>query len=245
MSDEGVKYRRVLLKLSGEIFKGDERFGLDRQLVERLADELKEVVEIGVELCLVIGGGNIFRGSSDLAKGMNRVVADYIGMLATMINALFLQDTLERRGVDTRVLSAIEMRGFSEPFIRRRALSHLQRGLVVIYGCGTGNPFFTTDTAAALRAVESEAEVLMKGTKVDGVYSADPVVDSGAQFYREITYSDVLSRDLKVMDATAISLCREQGLPVIVFNLLEKGNIKKIVMGEKIGTLIKGHENNA
>jgi uridylate kinase len=239
-----MRYKRILLKLSGEIFKGDAPFGLERKIVERLADELKEVVEMGVELALVVGGGNIFRGGDDMAKGMNRVVADHIGMLATMVNALFLQDTLERRGVPTRVLSAIEMRGFSEPYIRRRALAHLERGIVVIYGCGTGNPFFTTDTAAALRAVESDVEVLLKGTKVDGVYSADPKKDTNATFYEEITYSDVLNRDLRVMDATAISLCREQELPVIVFNLLKTGSIKKIVSGESIGTLIKGQDNN-
>ncbi|MCX7765640.1 MAG: UMP kinase [Candidatus Sumerlaeia bacterium] len=234
-----LKYKRVLLKLSGEVFKGNQDFGLEREGISRLAGEIKEVVTLGVQLGVVIGGGNIFRGNSEMAQGMNRAVADYIGMIATMVNSLFLQDTLERLGVDTRVMSAIEMRGVAEPYIRRRALRHLEKGRVVIFGCGTGNPFFTTDTAAALRASEIEAEVLLKGTKVDGVYSADPKVNKTAQFFKEITFSDVLEKNLRVMDATAISLCRENNLPIVVFNLLTPGNIKRIILGESIGTLIR------
>ncbi|MCD6384778.1 UMP kinase [Candidatus Sumerlaeota bacterium] len=244
MSGNQLKYKRILLKLSGEVFKGEGEFGLERELVERLADELKEIVDMNVKLSLVVGGGNIFRGNSPIAQGMNRVVADYIGMVATMINSLFLQDTLERRGAATRVLSAIEMRGIAEPYIRRRALRHLEKGRVVIFGCGTGNPFFTTDTAAALRAIEIEADVLLKGTKVDGVYSADPELSPGATLYREISYTDVLAKQLKVVDATAVSLCRENKLPIIVFNLTKRGNIKRIVLGEPTGTLIKGLNEN-
>ena len=236
-----VKYQRILLKLSGEIFKGDEAFGLDRRTIERLADELKDLVsENGIQLGLVIGGGNIFRGGSEMAKGMNRVVADHIGMIATLINSLCLQDTLEQHEVSTRVLSALEIRPVAEPYIRRRAVRHLEKGRVVIFACGTGNPYFTTDTAAALRASEIEADVLLKGTKVDGVYSADPKLNPEATFFSEISFNDVLSHDLRVMDATAISLCRENKLPVIVFNILKPGNIQRIVRGEKIGTLIRG-----
>ncbi len=240
MAGKHIQYKRLLLKLSGEIFKGNESFGLDRHMIERLADELKEVAGLGVELGLVVGGGNIFRGGGDMAKGMNRVVADHIGMMATLINSLFLQDTLERRGVDTRVLSAMEVRTVAEPYIRRRALRHLEKKRVVIFACGTGNPFFTTDTAAALRASEIEAQLLLKGTKVDGVYSADPATEKDAVLYEEITYSDVLAKDLRVMDSTAISLCKENNLPVMVFNVLEEGNIKRVIYGEKLGTLIKG-----
>lgn len=240
--EKPVKYRRILLKLSGEIFKGDETFGLDRRTIERLADELKELVsKNGIQLGLVIGGGNIFRGGSEMAQGMNRVVADHIGMIATLINSLCLQDTLEQRGVSTRVLSALEIRPVAEPYIRRRAVRHLEKGRVVIFACGTGNPYFTTDTAAALRANEIEADVLLKGTKVDGVYSADPKVNPDASFFSEISFNDVLSKDLRVMDATAISLSRENKLPVIVFNILKPGNIQRIVRGEKIGTLIRGY----
>lgn len=232
------------MKLSGEVFKGQEDFGLEPHCIEQLADEIKDVMQLKVELGMVIGGGNIFRGTSELAQDMNRVVADNIGMVATMINSLFLQDTLERRGVPTRVLSAIEMRSVAEPYIRRRALRHLEKGRVVIFACGTGNPFFTTDTAAALRASEIDAEVLLKGTKVDGVYSADPKKEAQATFFKEISFSDVLQKDLKVMDATAISLCRENGLPIVVFNLLKPGNIKRIILGEAIGTLIRRHNDN-
>lgn len=239
MNSGTLKYKRVLLKLSGEVFKGNQDFGLEAEGIRRLAGEIKEVASLGVQLGVVIGGGNIFRGNSEIARGMNRAVADYIGMIATMVNSLFLQDTLERLGVDTRVMSAIEMRGVAEPYIRRRALRHLEKGRVVIFGCGTGNPFFTTDTAAALRASEIDAEVLLKGTKVDGVYSADPKVNKTAQFFKEITFSDVLKRNLRVMDATAVSLCRENNLPIVVFNLLVPGNIKRIILGESIGTLIR------
>lgn len=239
MGNEEIKYKRVLLKLSGEAFKGEADFGLEPHLIERLADELKEVVEMGVQLGLVVGGGNIFRGNSESARGMNRVVADYIGMAATVINSLFLQDILERRGINTRMLSAIEIRGVAEPYIRRRALRHLEKGRLVIFACGTGHPFFTTDTAAALRGSEIEAEVLLKGTKVNGVYSEDPRVHPEATFFKEISFTEVLRRELKVMDSTAISLCRENNLPVIVFNLLRLGNIKRIIRGEPIGTIIR------
>ncbi len=239
MNSGTLKYKRVLLKLSGEVFKGNQDFGLEAECIRRLSGEIKEVASLGVQLGVVIGGGNIFRGNSEMAQGMNRAVADYIGMIATMVNSLFLQDTLERLGVDTRVMSAIEMRGVAEPYIRRRALRHLEKGRVVIFGCGTGNPFFTTDTAAALRASEIDAKVLLKGTKVDGVYSADPKINKTAQFFKEITFSDVLEKNLRVMDATAISLCRENNLPIVVFNLLVPGNIKRIILGESIGTLIR------
>jgi uridylate kinase len=240
MGRESVKYKRVLLKLSGEIFKGEQTFGLERQMVERLADDLKGVHNLGVQLGVVVGGGNIFRGGSDLAQGMNRVVADNIGMIATLINSLLLQDTLERRGVTTRVLSALEIRGVAETFIRRRAVRHLEKGRVVIFACGTGNPFFTTDTAAALRAIETDSDILMKATKVDGVYSADPEIAPESTLYKEITYTDVLSKNLRVMDATAISLCRDNKLPVVVFNLLKPDAIKNVVIGKEIGTIIRG-----
>ncbi len=239
MSGQKIKYQRVLLKLSGEMFKGTGEFGLDRPFVERISKEIIDLLSQKVEIGLVIGGGNIFRGNSEAARGMNRVVADHIGMVATMVNSLFLQDTLERQGAETRVLSAIDMQAFAEPYIRRRALRHLEKGRVVIFACGTGNPFFTTDTAAALRANEIEAEVLLKGTKVDGVFSEDPQHSSDAHFFSTISYSEMLRKHLKVIDATAISLCEENDLPIIVFNLLTKGNIRRIILGENIGTLIQ------
>jgi uridylate kinase len=229
-------YKRILLKISGEYLKGDSSFGICPEIIQRLAAEVCELRAEGVEVALVIGAGNIVRGSE--VKGMNRAAADYIGMVATMINALMMQGELERIGVETRVLSAIEMRAVAEPYIRRRAIRHLEHGRVVIFGCGTGNPFFTTDTAAALRANEIGADVLMKATKVDGVYSADPNKDPAAVLLPELSYQDVLARDLRVMDASAISLCRESKLPILVFNLDRRGNVRRAAHGEKIGTLV-------
>jgi uridylate kinase len=230
------KYQRILLKISGEYLKGDSPFGIDPEIISRIADEIKELRGEGVQVALVIGAGNIVRGSE--VKNIDRAAADYIGMVATMINALMLQGELERIDVETRVMSAIEMREVAEPYIRRRAIRHLDRGVVVIFGCGTGNPFFTTDTAAALRANEVGAEVLLKATKVDGVYTADPVKDPTAELIPELSYKDVLRRDLRVMDASAISLCRENKLPILVFNLDKRGNVRRAVHGEKIGTLV-------
>lgn len=231
-------FKRVLLKLSGEALQGEQGYGIDPAVLERLADELRELVRMGVEVAVVIGGGNIFRGVSASAGGMDRASADYMGMLATVMNAIAIQDSLERRGVYTRVLSAIEMKEIAEPYIRRRATRHLEKGRVVIFGAGTGNPYFTTDTAAALRAMEVNADVLLKGTKVDGVYDADPVKHPEAKRFERLSYLEVLSRGLHVMDSTAISLCKENNLPIIVFNMLESGNIQKVVCGEGLGTWV-------
>jgi len=233
-------YKRILLKLSGEALMGSQGHGIDLTVIDKIASEIKEVAGNGVEVAIVIGGGNIFRGLSAAAKGMERASADYMGMLATVLNALALQNTLENKGVATRVQSAIEMRELAETYIRRRAVRHLEKKRVVIFAAGTGNPYFTTDTAAALRAMEIGAEVIMKATKVDGVYSADPVKDPSAVKYDRLSYLDVLQRNLKVMDATAISLCMDNNLPIIVFNLNVPGNIKKIVAGEPLGTLVTG-----
>ena len=222
---------------------GDKGYGIDHAVLDSITSEVKEVYDLGVELAIVIGGGNIFRGLSGAAKGMERASADYMGMLATVLNALALQNVLENKGVVTRVQSAIEMRELAETYIRRRAVRHLEKRRVVIFAAGTGNPYFTTDTAAALRAMEIGAEVIMKATKVDGVYSADPMKDKTATKYDTLTYIDVLQKDLRVMDATAISLCMDNNLPILVFNLTAPGNIKKIVMGEKIGTLVIGRSN--
>ncbi len=232
-------YKRVLLKLSGEALLGDRTFGIDRAFSDYLAEEIREVVALGVETSAVVGGGNIFRGVSDAAHGMDRVSADHMGMLATVINALALQDALERAGVTTRVLSAIEMREVAEPFIRRRAIRHFEKGRVVIFAAGTGNPYFSTDTAAALRAMEIKADIILKGTKVDGIYDADPLKHPQAQRFVELSYLEVLQKGLKVMDTTAISLCMDNRLPIIVYNLKQKGNLRRIVMGEKVGTLVK------
>jgi uridylate kinase len=234
------KYKRVLLKLSGEALIGEKTFGIDPKVVHYIADELKEVYDSGVQVAIVIGGGNIFRGLEASAEGMERTTADYMGMLATVLNALALQNGLERAGIPTRVQSAIEMQQLAEPYIRRRAVRHLEKGRFVIFAAGTGNPYFTTDTAAALRSVEIEAEVILKATKVDGVYSGDPVRDPKAKKYTEISYMDVLKRRLRIMDSTAISLCMDNNLPIIVYNLTGKGNIKKVLEGRKIGTLVKG-----
>ncbi len=222
---------------------GEHRYGIDHAVLDTITSEVKEVVELGVEVAIVIGGGNIFRGLSGAAKGMERASADYMGMLATVLNALALQNILENKGVVTRVQSAIEMRELAETYIRRRAVRHLEKGRVVIFAAGTGNPYFTTDTAAALRAMEIGAEIIMKATKVDGVYSADPVKDKTATKFDRLSYIDVLQKDLRVMDATAISLCMDNNLPILVFNLTVPGNIKKIVSGEKIGTLVTGRTN--
>jgi uridylate kinase len=232
------RYRRVLLKLSGEGLMGSREYGLDPAMVTMVAQEIKTVHEMGVQVCLVIGGGNIFRGVSAAASGMDRASGDYMGMLATVINALALQDALEQQGVITRVVTAIEMRAVAEPFIRRRAIRHLEKGRVVIFAAGTGNPYFTTDTAAALRAMEIKAEVILKGTKVDGIYTADPMLDPDATKYRAISYLQVLERQLKVMDATAISLCMDNKLPIVVFNLREGGNVRRVVLGDPIGTTV-------
>jgi uridylate kinase len=233
-------YKRILLKLSGEALMGAQGHGIDLTVIDKIASEIKEVAGNGIEIAIVIGGGNIFRGLSAAAKGMERASADYMGMLATVLNALALQNTLENKGVPTRVQSAIEMRELAETYIRRRAVRHLEKKRVVIFAAGTGNPYFTTDTAAALRAMEIGAEVIMKATKVDGVYSADPVKDPSAVKYDRLSYLDVLQKNLKVMDATAISLCMDNNLPIIVFNLNVPGNIKKIVAGESLGTIVTG-----
>lgn len=233
-----LKYKRVLLKLSGEALMGEREFGIDKPTVDFIAGEIKETAKSGVQLAIVIGGGNIFRGVEATAQGMERVSADNMGMLATVINALALQNALERSGVPTRVQSAIEMKELTEPFIRRKAVRHLEKGRVVIFAAGTGNPYFTTDTAAALRAMEINAEVIMKATKVDGVYTADPVTHPGAKRFDSLTYMDVLRKGLAVMDSTAISLCMDNRLPIVVFNLRGKGNIRQVVAGRKIGTTI-------
>jgi uridylate kinase len=232
-------YRRVLLKLSGEALMGDEPFGIDPDVTAQIATEVGEVQGLGVQTAVVIGGGNLFRGLAASAKGMDRATADYMGMLATVINALALQDALEHHGVLTRVMSAIEMRAVAEPFIRRRAVRHLEKGRVVVFAAGTGNPYFTTDTAAALRAMEIKADVILKGTKVDGIYTADPMIDRMATKYDEISYLKVLEQGLKVMDATAISLCMDNKLPIVVFNLRTEGNVRRVIMGEPVGTTVR------
>jgi uridylate kinase len=238
------RYKRILLKLSGEALMGEQKFGIDHTVLDTITSEVKEICAFGVEVAIVIGGGNIFRGISGAAKGMERASADYMGMLATVLNALALQNILENKGVVTRVQSAIEMRELAETYIRRRAVRHLEKGRVVIFAAGTGNPYFTTDTAAALRAMEIGADVIMKATKVDGVFSADPMKDKTATKFRQLTYIDVLQKDLKVMDATAISLCMDNNLPIIIFNLTVPGNIKKIILGEEIGTLVTGRSHD-
>jgi uridylate kinase len=234
-----ASFGRILLKLSGEALLGEKTFGIDRTFTDYLAVEIKSVAALGVQVGVVVGGGNIFRGVSDAAAGMDRVSADHMGMLATIINGLALQDALERAGVQTRVLSAIEMREVAEPFIRRRAIRHMEKNRVVIFAGGTGNPYFSTDTAAALRAMEIKAEVVFKGTKVDGIYDSDPMKNKDAKKFERLTYLDVLKKDLKVMDATAISLCKDNQLPIIVYNLKAKGTLRRIVQGEKAGTMVK------
>lgn len=231
-------YKRVLLKLSGEALMGKRSFGIDAGAVSLIASEIKEIVNLGIQLGVVVGGGNIFRGVEANARGMERTSADYMGMLATVINSLALQSALEKLDVSTRVQSAIEMKEIAEPYIQRRAIHHLEKGLVVIFAAGTGNPYFTTDTAASLRAMEIKADVIMKATKVDGVYDKDPVVNKDARKFDRISYTEILTRNLKVMDATAISLCRDNQLLIVVFNLQQDGNIKRVICGKPIGTIV-------
>ena len=232
-------YQRVILKLSGEALLGPESFGIDPNVTTQIAEEIAAVHRLGVEVAVVIGGGNIFRGLAATARGMDRGTADYMGMLATVINALALQDALEQIQVVTRVVTAVEMRAVAEPFIRRRAIRHLEKRRVVVFAAGTGNPYFTTDTAAALRAMEIRADVILKGTKVDGIYTADPLKDPEATRFDSISYIEVLEQGLKVMDATAISLCMDNSLPIVVFNIQEPGNLMRAIMGESVGSLVK------
>ena len=235
---ESPFYKKILLKLSGEALMGEQEFGISSDVITSYAKQIKEIVDLGVEVSIVIGGGNIFRGISGAAQGVDRVTGDHMGMLATVINSLALQNSIEKLGVPTRVQTAIEMPKVAEPFIKRRAQRHLEKGRVVIFGAGTGNPYFTTDTAAALRAIEMETDGVIKATKVDGIYDKDPVKFADAKKYEKVTYNEVLAKDLKVMDATAISLCRENKLPIIVFNSLIEGNLKRVIMGENIGTTV-------
>ncbi len=237
-AEKKSRYRRILLKLSGEALMGEQSYGIDAETVEYMASEVKSVYKMGVEVAIVIGGGNIFRGVEGSVRGMERATADYMGMLATVINALALQNALEKKDIPTRVQSAIEMHELAEPYIRRKAVRHLEKGRVVIFAAGTGNPYFTTDTAASLRAMEIGAEVIMKATKVDGVYSDDPMKNPKAKRFRKITYMDVLRKGLHVMDSTAISLCMDNALPIVVFNVKKKGNIRKVIEGRNIGTFV-------
>ncbi len=237
-SKESPKYKRVVLKLSGEALMGERPYGIDPEVVNYMAKEIKKVYQLGVQIAVVIGGGNIYRGVEGTARGMERATADYMGMLATVINALALQNALEKMGVPTRVQSAIEMRELAEPYIRRRAIRHLEKGRVVIFAAGTGNPYFTTDTAASLRAMEIGAEIIMKATKVDGVYTDDPVKNPKARRYRKVSYMEVLKKGLHVMDSTAISLCMDNALPIMVFNVRRPDSIKKAVLGKQVGTLV-------
>ena len=238
VAEKKAVYKRILLKLSGEALLGKQSSGVDPEVANFIADEIKSLIGLQIQICIVVGGGNIFRGLEASSKGMDRTSADYMGMLATVINSLALQSALEMRGIPTRVQSSIEMHEIAEPFIQRRAIRHLEKGRIVIFAGGTGNPYFTTDTAASLRAMEVNADVLMKATKVDGVYDCDPVLNKNAVMYKKISYIDVLTKNLKVMDATAISLCRDNNLPIIVFNMQKKGNIKRAICGEKIGTYV-------
>jgi len=235
-----MKYKRIMLKVSGEALAGDEGFGISPRMLSFLAGEIEQVHRLGLQIAVVVGGGNILRGIPASAEGMDRSSADYIGMLATVMNGLALQDALERLAIDTRVQTAIEMREVAEPFIRRRAIRHLEKGRVVIFVGGTGNPYFSTDTAAALRAMEVKCEVVFKATKVDGVYTADPLLDPSATKFDELSYIEVLNRQLKVMDSTAISLCMDNLLPIVVFNLHEPGILRQLVFGEKVGTIVRG-----
>ncbi len=240
MTLQPPRYQRVLLKIGGEALAGNKEYGIEETVLARVALEVKEVQDLGCEVALVLGGGNIFRGVAGSAKGMDRTTADHMGMLATVINSLAMQEALERVGIQTRVMSALVMAQVAEPYIRRRATRHLEKGRIVIFAAGTGNPYFTTDTAASLRAMEIGAQILCKATKVDGVYDADPVRVAEAKRYRELTYIEVLQQNLKIMDSTAISLCMDNGLPILVFSLLEPGNIKRAVLGEPVGTLVHG-----
>ncbi len=233
-----MKYKRILLKLSGEALMGQKQFGIDNERLKQYADEIKTIVDAGLEVAIVIGGGNIFRGVQAEEGGMERTQGDYMGMLATVINSMALQSALESAGMDTRLQSAIELKQIAEPFIRRRAVRHLEKGRVVIFGGGTGNPFFTTDSAASLRAIEIDADVILKGTRVDGIYSADPEQDANAVKYDTITFDEVYSKGLKVMDLTAITLCNENKLPIVVFDMNKSGNLKRLISGEDVGTLV-------
>ena len=236
------RFRRVLLKLSGEALMGNQNYGVDPAMASRIAEEISELHSVGVQVAATVGGGNIVRGISVSAAGMDRVSGDYMGMLATVINALALQNALEKLGVFTRVQSAIEMKEVAEPFIRRRAIRHLEKGRVVIFAAGTGNPYFSTDTAAALRAMEIGAEAILKATKVDGIYDSDPMLNPSAKLFEKLTYIEVLKKGLRVMDTTAVTLCMENNLPIIVFNLLRRGNIREVVLGSKLGSIICGKE---
>lgn len=235
------KYKRILLKISGEALQGKDTYGINAEILSTISSEIKEIHANGMEISVVIGGGNIFRGISGASSGMDRSTADYMGMLATVINALALQDSLERNGVYTRVQTALEIKQVAEPFIKRRAIRHIEKGRVVIFAAGTGNPFFTTDTAATLRALQINADIILKATKVDGVYDKDPMKFKDAKKFDELSYMDILKKELKVMDATAISLCMEEKIPIIVFNLFKKGNIKRIIDGKRIGTIVRSN----
>ncbi|HYG65946.1 MAG TPA: UMP kinase [Thermoanaerobaculia bacterium] len=235
----GPAFRRVLLKISGEALMGDKPFGLDEAVVSAIADEIRDVHSLGVQIAIVVGGGNIIRGLAASHRGIDRVTGDYMGMLATVINGLALQDALEKRGVATRVQTAVDIREVAEPFIRRRALRHLEKGRAVIFAAGTGNPYFTTDSAAALRANEIHADVLLKATKVDGLYTADPMKDPNAVLLPEVTYQEVLEKDLQVMDTAAISLCRDNGVPIVIFDLMAAGNIRRVICGERVGSIVR------
>lgn len=234
-----LKYKKILLKLSGEALQGPEGYGISSKALDAISEEIAEVYELGAQMAMVIGGGNIFRGVKGAETGIDRSTGDYMGMLATVINALALQDSLEKKGIFTRVQTALEIKQVAEPYIRRRAIRHLEKGRVVIFAAGTGNPFFTTDTAATLRALEIGADLILKATKVDGVYNKDPMKHKDAVKFNELTYMEVLQKELKIMDATAISLCMQGNIPIIVFNLFERGNIKKVITGKEIGTKVR------
>ena len=234
-----MKYKRILLKLSGESLMGDKQFGIDNARLKQFSSDIKEILELGTEVAIVIGGGNIFRGVQAESGGMERTQGDYMGMLATMINSMALQSALEADGMDTRLLSAIKMEQIAEPFIRRKAMRHLEKGRIIIFGAGTGNPYFTTDTAASLRAIEMEADIILKGTRVDGIYSSDPEKDPNAIKYDQLTFDEVYEKELNIMDMTAFTLCKENNKPIIVFDMNTPGNLKKVVQGDKIGTLVK------
>lgn len=244
-ASRGNRYRRVLLKLSGEVLMGEAGYGIDAGTVNRLAAELVDVQRGGIELAVMIGGGNIFRGMSGTASGMDRASADYMGMLATIMNAIALQDAIERQGAMVRVISALHIKEVAEPYIRRRAMRHLEKGRIVIFAAGTGNPYFTTDTAASLRAMEIQADLVLKGTKVDGVYTADPLRDPEAKRYERLSFTEAINRKLGVMDATALSLCRDNAMPIIVFNITTPDNLKRVILGESVGTLVDEEGSNA
>lgn len=239
MKTQSPHYKRILLKLSGEALAGDKSFGIHHETIERIAEEIKSIQALGTEIAIVVGGGNIFRGIAGTAQGMDRAASDYMGMLATVINSMALQDCLEKKGVYTRVMSAIGMSQVAEPYIRRRAIRHLEKKRVVIFAAGTGNPFFTTDTAASLRAMEVGADIIMKATRVDGVYDSDPEINANAVMFKRLDYIEVLKNNLKVMDSTAISLCMDNSLPILVFNLNTPGNLKRVVLGEELGTFVR------